>query len=250
MLKKLKNNLKQTLVYGILIIFFLIIIIFCFIKIVNWYLDNKKNNEIEDEISKLIKIDETVEETENKYAVDFEKFKEKNPDTVAWLKINNTNVEYVVVRANDNEYYLNHNFNKEYNIAGWIFSDYKNKFDGTDKNIVIYGHNMKNNSMFGSLQDTLKEDWYTNVENHKIILVTETDTQVYQVFSIYQIESEEYYIQTHFNDEPSYDKFLNTLKNRSIENFDIELNSQDTILTLSTCANNNYRLVLHAKRIY
>lgn len=250
MLKKLKNNLKQTLVYGILIIFFLIIIIFCFIKIVNWYLDNKKNNEIEDEISKLIKIDETVEETENKYAVDFEKLKEKNPDTVAWLKINNTNVEYVVVRANDNEYYLNHNFNKEYNIAGWIFSDYKNKFDGTDKNIVIYGHNMKNNSMFGSLQDTLKEDWYTNVENHKIILVTETDTQVYQVFSIYQIESEEYYIQTHFNDEPSYDKFLNTLKNRSIENFDIELNSQDTILTLSTCANNNYRLVLHAKRIY
>ena len=70
---------------------------------------------------------------------------------------------------------MNHNFEKKYNIAGWIFADYKNNFDKTDKNIVIYGHNRKDGSMFGTLKNILKEEWYSNEENFVIDFITEQE---------------------------------------------------------------------------
>ena len=79
----------------------------------------------------------------------------------------------MVVNGNDNSYYLKHNFNKEYNIAGRIFSDYHNKFDETDKNIVIFGHNTKDGSMFGTLKNVLDKSWQENRDNLEIILITE-----------------------------------------------------------------------------
>ena len=127
--------------------------------------------------------------------------------------------------------------------------DYKNKLDGTDKNIVIYGHNIKDGSMFGTLKNILDEEWYNNEENYIIDLTTEKEELKYQVFSIYKIKNEDYYIDTEFkNDE--YKKFVKKLKDRSIKDFGIEVTENDSILTLSTCADNNkYRVVLHAKRI-
>ena len=135
-------------------------------------------------------------------------------------------------------------------MAGWIFADYRNKFDGTDKNIVIYGHNMRDGSMFGSMKNILKSDWYNNDENTNIILNTEKESCVYKVFSIYKIENEDYYIRTEFNNDNEFEEFIKTIKKRSIKEFDIDISKNDNILTLSTCANNNkYRVVLHAKKI-
>ena len=92
-----------------------------------------------------------------KYKLDsYEEDKIKNPDIKAYIKVNNTNIDYVVVQSSNNNYYLNHNFNKEYNTAGWIFFDYKNKLDGTDKNIIIYGHNTKDNSMLNKVIKLIK----------------------------------------------------------------------------------------------
>ena len=126
----------------------------------------------------------------------------------------------------------------------------ENKFDNTDKNIVIYGHNMRDESMFGSLKNILNKEWYNNAENNNITFLTEKENYIYKVFSIYKIESEDYYIKTEFKNDEDYEKFLNTIKNRSIKNFDINLNINDKIITLSTCANNNkYRIVLHAKKL-
>ena len=87
-------------------------------------------------------------------------------------------------------FYLKHSFDKSNNSAGWIFADYRNKFDGTDKNIIIYGHNMKDNSMFGRLKSVISEDWYNNEDNKYITLITENEIQIYEVFSVYQIEKE------------------------------------------------------------
>ncbi|MBR6640742.1 MAG: class B sortase, partial [Clostridia bacterium] len=154
-----------------------------------------------------------------------------------------------VVQAKDNSYYLRKNLDKKYNIGGSIFMDYKNKLDGTDKNIVIYGHNMKNDSMFGTLKNILKEEWYNNEENYIINLTTEKEEKKYKVFSVYKIKTEDYYIDTEFK-ENEFEKFINTLKDRSIKDFGTEIDEQDNILTLSTCADNNaYRIVLHAKQI-
>ena len=213
-------------------------------------MNNQNNKKISDEIAEFVTVDETKEDNEEKYVVDFEKLKEKNSDIVAWLKVNGTNIETTVVKSINNNYYLTHNFNKEYNAAGWIFADYKNKVDGTDKNLVIYGHNMRDNSMFGSLKWVINEDWYNNEDNKYITLITENETQIYEVFSVYQIEKEDYYIQTNFNTEKEFNTFAQTINKRSKKDFNVDVNENDNILTLSTCANNNkYRVVLHAKKI-
>ena len=246
--KHYKPKNKKIVILSIIRIIFLITLLVSVIYIVKWYIDSKQNEKLEEKILETV-IVESEDNTGEEYKIDFKKLKEINNQVVGWLKINGTEVEYAVVQAKDNNYYLKRNLDKKYNVGGWIFADYKNKLDGTDKNIVIYGHNMKDNSMFGSLKNILNEEWYNNEENYVIDFVTENEEQKYQVFSIYKIENEDYYIDTEFK-KNEFAKFIETLKNRSIKDFNIDVSSEDSILTLSTCADNNkYRVVLHAKKI-
>ena len=240
----MKRRLKKQ---AILKLLFVLLILISTIKIIKWKINTNKNQNIKEETQEYIKIEKT--DKEEKYIVDFKKLKEKNSDTIAYLKVDNTDVEYVVVKGNDNEYYLNHNFNKEYNVAGWIFADYKNKFDGTDKNIIIYGHNMQDGSMFASLKKILTSNWQNN-EKKQITLVTENNIVTYEIFSSYTINPEDYYIKTNFKDDKTYLEFLNTLKQRSFYDYNIDTNEFDKILTLSTCTGTgNNRIVVHAKQI-
>lgn len=251
--KKYKEVIFNLIVYMIL----LFILIYSGIKIYKWYKDKTSNKEIVEQIKKIVAVEdknkdknEDKNEYKEEYTIDFNKLKEQNKETVAWIKVNNTNIEYPVVKANNNNFYLNHSFDKSENLAGWIFADYRNKFDNTDKNIIIYGHNMRDGSMFGSLKNILNSDWYENEENTNITLYTENEKCIYKVFSIYKIESEDYYIKTEFSNDNEFEQFVNTIKNRSIKKFDIDVSKEDNILTLSTCANNNrYRIVLHAKKM-
>ncbi|MBR6614115.1 MAG: class B sortase [Clostridia bacterium] len=247
--QRIKNKSIKEIFLNILILLFIIILIISIGCIAKWFMDNKENKEISDKVSEaIIEINENKDE-EIEYKVDFVKLKEINNQIVAYLKVNGTKIEYAVVQAKDNSYYLRRNLDKKYNIGGSIFMDYKNKLDGTDKNIVIYGHNMKNDSMFGTLKNILKEEWYNNEENYIINLTTEKEEKKYKVFSVYKIKTEDYYIDTEFK-ENEFEKFINTLKDRSIKDFGTEIDEQDNILTLSTCADNNaYRIVLHAKQI-
>lgn len=249
-----KNNKFRTFV-KIFMVICGITLIYSSYEIVNWYLSNKKNAEIKKELTDAIIINESPNSDENnsnistnEYDIDFKALKEKNPDTVAFLKVFGTNIEYIVVKGKDNSYYLKHNYNKEWNVSGWIFSDYHNKFDGNDKNIVIYGHNTQDGSMFGTLNNVITEEWYKNEDNYKIILVTERGNFTYQVFSVYKTDPEEYYINTNFNDREEYVEFLDTIKSRTLYNFNIDLDSTDKILTLSSCTpGGRQRVVLHAK---
>ena len=243
--KKYKEVIFNLIVYMIL----LFILIYSGIKIYKWYKDKTSNKEIVEQIKEIV-ANEDKNEYKEEYTIDFNKLKEQNKETVAWIKVNNTNIEYPVVKADNNNFYLNHSFDKSENLAGWIFADYRNKFDNTDKNIIIYGHNMRDGSMFGSLKNILNSDWYENEENTNITLYTENEKCIYKVFSIYKIESEDYYIKTEFSNDNEFEQFVNTIKNRSIKKFDIDVSKEDNILTLSTCANNNrYRIVLHAKKM-
>ena len=243
----MKNKKKKIIIIKILMIMFLIGIIVSLVNIGIWYFENKENNHIKEELSELVEIQD---EKDNTYKVDFNALKEKNNDTVAYLKVNNTNIDYVVVRGNDNNYYLKHNFNKSTNRSGWIFMDYHNKFDGTDKNIVIYGHNTRDGSMFGTLRRVITKEWYTNKDNYIISLTSPTETFYYQVFSTYRINVEDYYINTIFKNNSEFNKFVNVLKKRSVYNYNVEVTGDDSILTLSTCTGNGTkRMVLHAKKI-
>ena len=216
-MRRKKNKRYKKVILNIIIYMILIfVLIYSGIKIFKWYKDKTNNNKIAEQIkSTVIVEDKNEDENKEEYTVDFNKLKEQNNETVAWIKVNNTNVEYPVVRATNNSFYLNHSFDKSKNSAGWIFADYKNKFDNTDKNIVIYGHNMRDDSMFGSLKNILNSDWYNNEENTNIALYTENEKYIYKVFSIYKIESEDYYIKTEFSNDNEFEKFIKTLKKRS-----------------------------------
>ena len=244
-----KHYKTKNIILFLRLVFF-IALIFSIIYVVKWYMDSKQNEILEENISEAITVENIENPTKTEYKVDFEKLKSVNNQVVAWLKVKGTQVEYPVVQTKDNSYYMNRNLEKKYNVGGWIFADYKNKFDGTDKNIVIYGHNVRDKSMFGSLKIILEKEWYENSKNHIIDFITEKEKQKYQVFSVYKIEREDYYINTEFK-ENEFANFVDTIKSRSIKDFNIDVSNEDTILTLSTCADNNkYRVVLHAKRIY
>ena len=184
------------------------------------------------------------------YSVNFDELKEENEDTVGWLFVNNTNINYPVVQTTNNDYYLSHSFDKTNNWAGWVFADYRNDFSKLNQNTVIYAHGRKDQIMFGSLFKALKPDWYTNVDNQIIQLSTLKYNTMWQIFSIYTIEAESYYITTEFSNSNSYTTFLAEMKNRSIYDFGVTLNENDRILTLSTCYNDTgTRLVLQAKLV-
>lgn len=251
---------KRKIKYGNLIAFMVIIagiglVIYSSYNIITWYLANKENAKIKEELQENIvikKVEDTEDEKEvvEQYQIDFKSLKEQNNETVGYVKVNNTNIDYVVVQHNDNSYYLKHNFEKSWNNAGWIFADYHNKLDGTDKNIVIFGHNTRDNSMFGTLKSTLNEEWYKNKENHKVIFVTEKGTYYYQVFSTYSIKPEDYYINTEFKTDDEFNDFIKTIKSRSVYDYNIEVSKEDKILTLSSCiGDGSKRVVFHAKLI-
>ena len=241
-MKKRKLKIKNliTILFGLICIFG---IIYSLYNIINWKIDVDKNNKIKDDIKVNIVID-----NEDNYKINFNKLKEQNPDTKAYIKVNNTNIDYVVVQTTNNSYYLNHNFNKEYNIAGWVFLDYRNKLDGTDKNIIIYGHNTKDNSMFDTLRFVLNKDWYMNEDNYEIKFITEEKEYKYYVFSTYEIKPEDFYITTNFTSDENYEYFLNKIKSRSIYDYNVDVNKDDKVLTLSSCLGEGQsRVVLHAK---
>lgn len=250
---------KGNLLIGFIQVISIIIIIISLYYIYLWYIDNKKTENILNEIyesanvsSDNISVDNDLKiEVEN---IDFNKLINKNPDTIGWIKVLGTDINYPVVQTNNNDFYLTHSFDKSYNKAGWIFADYINKNlknNELDKNTIIYGHNRQNNSMFGTLSNVFKEEWLSNKENHYINFSTLNNNMVWEVFSTYTIEKEEYYIQSNFSSDEEYISFLNTIKNRSTYKYDVNISKEDKILTLSTCTNvGEGRTVLHAKLIY
>ena len=179
--------------------------------------------------------------------IDFAGLRSENPDVVGWIYFENEDISYPVMYSGDNSYYLRKTFKREHATAGSIFLEGSNKTDFSDCHTIIYGHNMKNGSMFASLKDVIKEEWYNNENNKYIALITENENCKYQVFSVYQIETEEYYLQTNIS---NFKEFVEKIKGRSKKDFNVDIKETDSILTLSTCADNTkYRVVLHAVKV-
>lgn len=211
---------------------------------------------LEDEKKENIDKIEYIPSGDNEYnnigyiSVDFSDLIAKNNETVGWIKVNNTNVNYSVVQHSDNEYYLRHDFNKKYNINGWVYADYRDDFEYFGSNTIIYAHNMTDRSMFGSLVWCLKDSWYTNSENHYIKMSTPKANTVWKIFSIYTIKPEVYYLRTYFESEEEHKTFIDNLTDRSIYDFQEDVSVNDKILTLSTCTDDGTkRVVIHAKMV-
>lgn len=174
----------------------------------------------------------------------------KNSETVGWIKIKGTKVNYPIVQHKDNNYYLNHDFYKRKTDVGWIFADYRNDFDNLDNNTIIYGHNLINRTMFGDLPTFLNKSWLNKENKPYIKLSTKKHNSIWQIFSVYKTKPTVDYLQAKFNSIENYTTFINTLKSKSAKNLNVEVLPTDKILTLSTCDDTGkYRVAVHAKLI-
>ena len=242
-------------------------------KVIMWYIESLTINRQLNTIEKKVIIEEVIEDNEeeieiieppketlksniyydyikmNLIDVDLINLKKMNNDTVGWIQVLGTNINYPFVHTSNNDFYLNHDFNKKYNSAGWLFVDYRNNIEEFDKNTIIYGHGRLDKTMFGSLKNTLKNKWYNDTNNHIIKISTENENSLWQIFSIYTIKTTSDYLEIDFSDDIMYESFLNQLKNRSKLNFDTTVSPTDKIITLSTCYNKTDKLVVHAKLI-
>ena len=269
--KRKKKKLRfRKWVIVVFLIFFLSIFLVSASKVFNWFNDNNKVDNITENILENVKVKEKKdnENTENinppedkwndywdyikmnLLEIDFNQLLKRNSDTVGWIEVKGTNINYPIVQTTDNNYYLTHAFDKTENEAGWVFMDYRNDSVNFNQNTIIYAHSRLTGSMFGSLKNILNSSWYTNKNNHIIRLSTPTENTMWQVFSVYTIPKESYYITPSFNSNEAYLEFLNTIKSRSEVDFSGTVNTNDKILTLSTCKDNfGNRVVMHAKLI-
>jgi len=178
----------------------------------------------------------------------FDEMRSVNPDYAGWLCISGTNVDYPVVKGKDNKFYLDHGFEMEPNVAGAIFMDYRNKNDGTDKNIVIYGHNMKNGTMFKGLMSYKRTGFFD--DNRFIVFNDGREESIWEIFSAYVTDTGFNYIRTEFTDL-QFDVFVREICKKSMHESDVNTESMDAVLTLSTCSYefDDARFVVHARKV-
>ena len=247
--------MKKIIINGLIVIFALIFIFSAF-KISKFFIDLNNNKKMNEEIiEKFIKIeepsvDDNDEDNNEKITVDFGNLLNINSDVRGWIMFNGNKVNNPITQSSDNNYYLDHSIYKTNNSLGTIFMDHRNlSFD--DRNVVLFGHNSTDGSMFGSLKETLEDSFFNKYENSLIkIIDTDNTIKYYEIFSVYTIVKEEYYITTNFNSDEEFMKFLTIVKGRSIKDFKIDLSATDKVLTLSTCdgvGGTDRRLVVHAR---
>lgn len=204
--------------------------------------------EIQHVYSGSVELEQPQDETKE-YVVR-ERFQELlalNNRIVGWISLNGTELDNPILQAEDNEFYLHHNYLDEESRAGSIFMDFRNDFEELGKHTILYGHVMRNGSMFGGLANYNEQSY---AEEHAVISF-ETLYASYDlyVFAAYETTTDFYYIETDFTEE-SYNEFLNDIQSRSKISMPIQVNETDRIVTLSTCttsSRDNERFVVHAK---
>lgn len=231
------------------IINFVVIIIFLLsaYKLIEKHISNKKANEVYSELQEIK--ENLTENNEESLEEDILDLSYINEDYRGWITIEDTNIDYPILQGEDNDYYLSRDINKEYLKSGSIFLDYRNNnFD--DKNTVIYGHSMRNGTMFGQLK-YFKETGALDENKYIYILSQEGKTLKYEIFSVYTSDINDNYIKTSFNSDEEYKEFLDKICEKSLFPVNIDISTEDKILTLSTCSYEyeNARTVIHGKLI-
>ena len=193
-------------------------------------------------------IENKKEEITQNINKDFRKLKQQNSDIIGWLYIPETNINMPIVQTTDNVYYLTHDINKESNETGWAFIDKNNTLDNLNTNTIIYGNTYKNTSTLNSLKSILDTNY--NENNNIITLDTEKERLTFEIFSIYKTDKIDEHLKIEFNNNDEYQTYLNKSLERSIKNFNKTKTTENKILTLVTCYEENKEiLIVQAKLI-
>ena len=213
----------------------IIVIAFASLKLADYFLTYKKVEQNEMQLQQKATT-ASLKNLQKQYA-----------EMVGWIKINNTKVDYPIMQATNNEFYLTRNYEGEKFRAGSIFLDYRNNPSLGDRHSIIYGHDLRNGSMFGQLHQ-YEEQSFANANRH-FTIETRNALITVEVFAAYQTTTDFYYIETKFTNE-SYEQFIEAIRNKSSISYDGYINVNDQIITLSTCVSDNQsdeRFVVHAK---
>ncbi|MCI8575867.1 MAG: class B sortase [Bacilli bacterium] len=262
---KIKKKNLIIIIVGFLSLLSLSLSLF---KILNWQKDNeltkKQINQInessyieEKETGEIIKQEKEIPESNpywdfikmNLIDVKIDELQKTNTDTIGWIRVKGTNINYPIVKTTNNTFYLTHSFDKSKNDAGWVFMDYRNNINLFDQNTILYAHGRFDQTMFGTLRNIFTNGWLNNQNNFVIQMSTTKENTLWQVFSAYKIPTTNDYIRINFKHIENYQTFLTTIKERSNYDFKTPVTNTDRILTLSTCYDDQEKVVVHAKLI-
>ncbi len=237
--KHLKNSNKIK----ILLLIVLTIIVTLGVTYMSYYLyNNYKTRKDNAEILGNVKINETdITGTKTERMLQLEELQKENEEIIGWLEIEGTNINYPVLQASDNDYYLTHNYKKEKSSTGSIFLDKDFDLINGSSNYLIYGHRSKSGLMFEDLMKYAKEDFYK--EHTKVKFTTNKDDSLYEILSVFYsrvyYKSEKnvfrYYYFVNANNEQEYNDFVNNAKKVSLYDTGVTANYGEQLLTLSTC---------------
>jgi sortase B len=181
------------------------------------------------------------------YQALYKKMKAINSDYIGWLYVNDT-INYPVVQASDNDYYLRRTFEGVWNKAGTLFMDASITEQWDAKNPIIYGHNLLNEKMFGTLDDYAEQSYYK--EHPKFAVYLEDGPVMYEIFSAYKTQPETKTYQFEFQDDADFQEYLDYVIGKSYYDTGVTVDVSDSVILLSTCTNvNDGRFVLHAKKL-
>lgn len=173
------------------------------------------------------------------------KWIEMNSDYQGWIRVDDTIIDFPVVKAKDNAYYLDRDFFKDYSAAGSIFMDYRNTGSFKDRHTVIYGHYQSSGLMFADLH---KFKDYEFASEHTISFDSLYKEKEFTVFSVYIDSADNAQLKLRFDDDESYENYLKEITEGSMYEFDVDVNADKLLLTLASCSFeiDNGRIIIHA----
>lgn len=240
-------NPKKRKEQKIIIITFISIFMIAFVGLVVSLLVSGTSNNIQAQNAK--KVTDSRQENRN-LQEEIKKVNETYKEAKAWLKVPGTSIDSAVYQSTDNDRYLRNDKDNVQTRWGENFIDYRCNLDNITnpmQNYIIYGHNTEIDTRFTPLLEYKDKTFF---DDHQIIeLATLNGYYRFQVFAAYQTTTDFYYIDTNFKDAKDFESFVNSLKEKSAYDNNVEVTSEDTILTLSTCdySIENGRFVVHAK---
>ena len=171
---------------------------------------------------------------ERQISMDFTELLKVNPDIKGWIFGEGTNVDYPVLHTDNNDFYMDHLYNKEYNSSGSIFSDYRNRGDFTDRNTVLYGHHMGNGTMFGSIEHYASQDFYDATPT--MMLYTPEGDYLIELICGTHESGDDQFVEFDFKTEEEFQEYVESFRKRSTFKSDVQVQPGDKLISLCTCA--------------
>ena len=247
-----RKGKKKNIIRKVIVIILTTILISSAIYIAKWLYDNFIISELDKKNEQII--EKATEEKKHGPKLNMEELRKINDQSAFLLNFELFDIKKVVVKGNDNDFYLRHDFKKQYNFAGWVFLDCRNKMSDDETNYIIYAHNMRDGkTMFSQLPKMLDKNFLEDLkEEDKIIKIrNEKGEYEYKIFSVHQMKDEK---TTSINLLPEgkneLQKLVNEVKAMSIYDFKVDTNNANQIITLMTCGTtNNDRVMIHAIKV-